>query len=95
MISVLNQSEFQRGDFVGTVSQKLNKIWKLEHGPKDSDEPMDMERLEEICKKEGVKLATYLQYADRINDEEYTQECLELNFHQSSAKNKVPGKEHI
>lgn len=80
---------------MATVSQKLKRIWKLEHGPKDSDELMDMEKLQEICDQEGVKLATYLQYADRINDEEYTQECLDLDFQQSSAKNKVPGKEHI
>lgn len=80
---------------MATVSQKLKRIWKLEHGPKDSDERMNMEKLQEICDQEGVKLSTYLQFSDRINDEEYTQDCLELNFHQSSAKNKVPRKEHI
>lgn len=69
-----------------TVTEKLHNIWKQEHGPKESDEPMDKEKLEEICRKEGVKLATYLQYADRINDEEYTQECLDLNFQPRSAK---------
>lgn len=71
-----------------TTSEKLTRIHKQCAGMIKADTLSNLEEIEGLCNNEGIKLSTFLQYIDRVIEEEYTQECLDLNFHSSSAKNK-------
>lgn len=69
-----------------TTSEKLVRIYEQCADLIETDRLSNLEEMETLCVKEGIKLSTFLQYIDRVNKEEYTQECLDLNYQPRSAK---------